>query len=693
MIPYALGLGALLGALTQLTPWAFVGLLGGLGLPHKARWFGLLAYIAVALHLGLIKDPWASQIGQWVQLEGRVQGNILYTPQGRLYIQAYPKLQEGVYRLEGRLLAPEGRRNPGGFDQATWLKGQNVRAVLQVGQVVSFEPEPPGVRRWFQNQLVAGLSPTAAALAGAMTLGERRDLGETYGEFQRAGLAHALALSGLNVAILAGFFVVLLYWLGHWRYLATLGILLLYLVLVGPQPSLVRAVIMSGLMLVGLFWGKGKAEVLPALSLALFAHLLLEPYAIFSISFQLSYLAVLGMALVLPRLSRLDFLNKITPPAIKPFEGWINWIWTAFAVTFAAQVLLLPLLLHSFNQLPLISPISNLLVLPFLNLLVPLGFLKLMLGNLLAWPVEILSQITLKLVGWLSDGPQLQWGEISPVGFTLYFLGILPLLAALYDKVRWKQALLLSSTAVLASLLPLSFQKAEIWQLDVGQGDASLIRLPGNVEILVDGGREWAYSRLEGALKALNVDDLDLVVVTHADADHIEALPRLMGSIPVGTLIAGPRLKGDALDDTLRQTAEDQGVKVIQMGAGGSLDLAGAKLRFLNPIGSEASDNDRSLVFVLEYQGRKALFAGDAPLASEALWTPERVNVLKVGHHGSRTSTGDSLLQGFRPQVALIGVGNNTYGHPAREALQRLNQYGVQIRRTDLEGAIRIPFW
>lgn len=679
MIPYALGLGALLGALSGITPWAFVGLLGGLWLPQAARWLGVLAYGLVLIHLGLGKDPWAGQIGQWVKLEGRLKEGFLHTPQGRIYVRYYPRLQEGDYVLEGRLQRPQGQRNPGGFDQATWLKGQGISAVLDAKQVVAYQPAPPGIRDWFQKQLTANLSPPAAALATAMTLGERRDLGETYGEFQKAGLAHALALSGLNVAILAGFFVIVLYKAGHYRYLATLVILLLYLLLVGPQPSLLRAVIMSGLVLVGLYRGKGKAEVLPALALALFIHLAYEPYAIYSLSFQLSYLAVLGMALVLPRLPRL--------------EGWKNWLWASLGVTVAAQVFILPLLLHQFHQLPLISPLSNLLVLPILNLLVPLGFMKLILGGLLAWPVELLSQLTLNLVAWLSRGPQLGWGQLSATGFLLYFLGILPLLGALYRRLPWSKALALSSTVVLAALLPQPFQRPEIWQLDVGQGDASLIRLPGNVEILVDGGRGWAYPRLAGALKALAVDDIDLVVATHPDADHIEALPLLMHDFPVRTLITGPRVKGDSLDDALHQAAKTQGIQVIQAGLGSVLGLAGANLKFLGPRGNEIEDNQRSLVFVLEYKGRKALFTGDAPITSEAGWLPEKVDVLKVGHHGSQSSTGDQLLQGFQPRVALIGVGGNTYGHPTREALQRLNQHGVVIHRTDQEGAIRIQFW
>lgn len=678
MIPYALGLGALLGTLTQLTPLAFLGLLAGLWLPQAARWLGLLAYTLVVLHLGLSKDPWASQIGQWVQLQGTLREGILHTPQGQVYVRHFPRLQDGNYILEGHLLRPQGRRNPGGFDQATWLRGLGVQAVLQARLVVRFEPPAPDTRQWFQQQLVAGLSPPAAALTAAMTLGERRELGETYGEFQRAGLAHALALSGLNVTILAGFFVLVLYRLGHWRYLVTLGLLLLYLLLVGPQPSLVRAVIMGGLVLLGLFLGKGKVAVLPALSLALFIHLLLEPHAIYSLSAQLSYLAVLGMALVLPRLPRL--------------QGWQNWLWASVSVTFAAQLFILPLLLHHFHQLPLVSPIANLLVLPLLNLLVPLGFMKLVLGGVLAWPVEWLSQLTLGLVGWLSNGPQLRWGEIGPTGFALYFLGILPLLAALYGRIRWLRAGVLTATTILVSLWPQAFPRAEIWQLDVGQGDATLIRLPGRVEILVDGGRDWAYPRLESALRALGVDDLDLVIATHPDADHVQAQLQVMQNFPVGTLVTGPRVRGDELDDALHQTARRHGVRVIQAGAGTQLEMAGASLRFLGPQGREALDNDRSLVFVLEHRGRKALFTGDAPMSAEALWEAEKVDILKVGHHGSDTSTGERLLQSFQPRVALIGVGNNPYGHPTQTVLERLHQYDVEIRRTDLEGAIRIPF-
>ncbi|RDI95239.1 DNA internalization-related competence protein ComEC/Rec2 [Meiothermus sp. QL-1] len=677
MIPYALGLGALLGALTQLSPWAFLGLLGGLLWPQSARWLGLAAYSAVLLRLALVQDPWAAQIGQWVRLEGHLRDGFLHTTQGPVYVHHFPRLKDGFYVLEGRLLRPEGKRNPGGFDQQTWLRGLGVSAVLRVGRVVQFQPLPKNLRQQLKEQLLSGLSPPVAALASALTLGERRELGEAYQAFQQAGLAHALALSGLHVGILTGFFLLALYPLGPWRYLATILLLLGYLWLVGPFPSLVRAVIMAALVLLGLFVGRGRVALLPALSLALFVHLLLEPHALFSLSAQLSYLAVLGLALVLPRLPRLS--------------GWKQWLWASISLTLAAQLLTLPLLLHHFHQLPLVSPLSNLLVLPLLSLLVPLGFLKLLLGEVLAWAVEGLGRLVLGLVGWLAQGPQLYWGEISPAGFALYYLGVLPLVLALYGRLRWLRAASLSATAALSSLLPQSLPKAELWQLDVGQGDATLVRLPGRVEILVDGGRGWAYPRLERALRALGVDDIDLLVATHPDADHVEALVEVMRNFPVGVLLTGPPVRSDSLDRALRQTAQAQGIRVVEVRQGFRLRLAGAELRFLGPQGLELEDNARSLVFVLEYAGRKALFTGDAPASVEARWPAERVDILKVGHHGAESSTSEELLSRFQPRVALIGVGNNPYGHPSRAVLERLQRHGVAIRRTDLEGAIRIP--
>lgn len=677
MIPHALGLGALAGALTQLSPLAWLSLLLVPLWPRPERWAFAGAFGLLCLRLLLPSDPWASQVGSRVELEGLLREGFLSTPQGRVYVQHFPVLKDGRYRLSGVLQRPRGRRNPGGFDQALWLRGVGVGAVLEVERVLWSQPLPHGPREALRARLETGLSPTVAALAVALTLGDRRDLGETYGEFQRSGLAHALALSGLNVAILAGFLVLLLSFAGSYRYLGALAILLAYLWLVGPSPSLVRAEIMAALVLVALFVGKGRLDVLAALGWALALHLLWQPFAIYSLSFQLSYLAVLGMALVLPRIPR--------PSGLK------GWLLAGFAVTFAAQLLLLPLLLHHFHSLPLLSPIANLLVLPFLNLLVPLGFLKLFLGGGLALPFEWLGRLTLELVALFARGPQLSWGEIGPTGFALYYLGVLPLLAALYGHISWRRASVLAGSAALASNLSLLAPAAEYWQLDVGQGDSALLRLPGGVEVLVDGGRDWAGRRVVGALRALGVDDLELVVATHPDADHIGGLPEVLKAVRVGWLVTGPPRPQDEQERPLREVARLRGVRVIEASAGSVLEVGQARLRFLGPSQNSAKDNARSLVFVLEWRNRRILFTGDAPIAEESRWEAERVDILKVGHHGSASSTGEELLERFRPRLAVIGVGPNVYGHPTPAVLERLRRHKVAVRRTDLEGAIRVP--
>jgi competence protein ComEC len=439
---------------------------------------------------------------------------------------------------------------------------------------------------------------------------------------------------------------------------------------------------MGAAVLIGLWLGHGKVEVFAALFLALFIHLVLEPYAILSLSFQLSYLAVLGMAVVLPKVS--------TP------KGWKGWAISALLITLAAQVFILPILLHQFHQLPLISPLANLVVLPLLNLLVPLGFIKMFLGGLLALPYEWAGQLTLWLVGLFAKGPQLYWGQISPVGFGLYYLALLPLLAGLYRQISWRRMGVLGGTAALASMASLTVPQAEIWQLDVGQGDASLIRLPGNIEVLVDGGRGFASNRVIGALRALGVDDIDVIIATHADADHIQALPEVLHEFPVGTLFTGPVIEGDIDDIALRENAEERNIRTLEARVGTVVKLGQATLRFVGPQETEGQTNDLSLVFVLEYGGRRALFTGDAPDWAEATWQAGPIDILKVGHHGSRSSTGEELLSQTRPSIALIGVGPNTYGHPTREVLERLERYGVQVHRTDQEGAIQIglsSFW
>lgn len=515
-----LGLGALFGSLALAYPLAFLGAI-------LAVFFRLPFLIGLGLVLirGVL-FPLPTPPSGLLEAEGILCGGLFQTPSGVFHVK--PPLEDGFYRLKGQVLPPSPPRLPGGLDERTWLLGQGVRGVFQLEGVLAKDPLPD-VQEGLRTRLREGLSFRVARAMEALTLGDKRDLGE-YTAFQESGLAHILALSGLHVGILAAFFTFLLFPLGPLRYLLALLGLLLYLALAGPSPSLVRASLMAGLSLIGLFLGLGRAGLLPALGLAFFFQMLLTPWALFSLGLQLSYLATLGIALVLPAL-------PLTKGPLGPVQGAL---WT----TLAAQVLLLPLLLHHFHLLPLLSPLANLLALPLVGLLVPLGFLKLLLGGVLAPVVEPLTRFLLALAHLFAQGPQLTWGEISPWGFALYYLGLFPLFLALYGKLAWPRALLLASLPAALSLL--SAWPKPVEALRLGQ-DAFLFR-SGRAEVLFLGPREGPEGVAQ-ALKALGVEALEVLVAEEGQERSIQR------ALPIGRVVrphqafalqaGGIRLKGD----------------------------------------------------------------------------------------------------------------------------------------------------
>ncbi|APD09291.1 MULTISPECIES: DNA internalization-related competence protein ComEC/Rec2 [Thermus] len=662
-----LGLGGVLGALGLLHPWALLLALPLLPLFRLPLAAGLALVLLRGFLFPLPEPPYGKR------LEGvfAVRGGFTSAEGYRLYVRHYPPLPDGVYRLVGYIAPPETRRNPGGFDQGTWLRSLGVRGVFHVEQKEALAPLPDPREAW-RRRLVQGLSPPVAELTEGLVLGDKEGLEAAYAWFQKAGLAHLLALSGLHVGFLLG--AVLVLPLGRWRYLLALLLLPFYLWLAGPSPSLVRASLMAGLSLLGLFLGLGTAGVLQALGLALFLQLLLAPHALLSLGLQLSYLAVLGLALVLPALER--------PSGLR------GYVASALAATLAAQALLVPLLLHRFGFLPLLSPLTNLLALPLVALLVPLGFLKLFLGGLLAPLAEPLGQALLGLAQMGAKGPLLRWGEISPLGFALYYLGLLPLLAALHRKIPWRKALLLTSLPILASLLAAWPKPLDLHLLDVGQGDALLARM-GGAEVLVDGGRSEQAEKLLRALRALGIEDLELLVATHPDADHAGSLPQVVAELPIGLALLSPAFPQD---HPLVQALKAKGVPTLYPGAGSRFRVGKGEVRVLWPARLSRDENRDGLALLLDFGRGQALLLADLPVEVERALEVGPVDVLKVSHHGSRTGTSETLVSQAKPKVALIGVGNNPFGHPHPEVVKRLEGRGVQVFRTDRDGAVRVLF-
>ena len=696
-----IGFGAIWGLLALLLALA-------LGWPAGKTW--MVAACCLLAAAGFVRerqwqnapDALASWVGAQVTLEGDWDGQLLHldSPRAALALAPKPTGPAGRLTVSGRIIQPDGRRIPGGFDYAFWLRVQGVREVLVAAEVKQLRPER-GVRGWFRRGLSVNLSRQQSALLRAVELGERNDISqESFNDglnvrdaFTRAGLAHLMALSGQNVALLVGALTWLLARLLPIRWTRARYPLLLFalggfLWLVGPSPSITRAVLMGALVLVALWLGRGKLDIYGVLGLSAIASLLYQPGWLFDVGFQLSFLAVLGLS-VSPRLA-----------ALLP-EKWPLWLRLALVVTPCAELATLPVVLHTFGQLPLLSLPANLAAAAIMAVLVPLGYLAGLLGPLafvVNWLLGPLASALLWLVGVFGRAPVLTWGVISPAGFAVYGVFVAAFLLVLYRRVPLWVLPLVALLGGAATALPAVLRPAsEIVYLDVGQGDSSLIRTP-KLTMLIDGGGtprgdyDVGARTVLPALRAMGVRSLGIVVATHADADHIEGLISVVRGIPVGELWIGQRTDDPNLQLLLR-TAQERHVPVREVRRGDAVQAGEAKFTVLWPTGTPFSkaDNDNSVVIKLDMPRFHTVFLGDLPDPLESQLGVGPLDVLKTAHHGSRFSTGEAFLQETRPKNAVISVGRNTYGHPNSQVLDRLWAAGVRVWRTDQVGTVRWP--
>jgi competence protein ComEC len=717
--------GLVLGILlrTALIDWPFVliasALLVGLGFairtaqPRIALTVMLAALLvplgwARLAQVEAVLDKLASLEGQTITLEGEYDGHFLESAQGRVLISPKDAITPGRWRVTGNLEAPSWYKNPGAFDLGNWLERRGVKHALHVhsSKILPASDWANHLYGWLETArshgrtgATAGLPKDEAAFMRALSLGETdgfTNLDDPAQDqswrdvFSRSGLAHVLALSGQQVTLLVMALSLLFAPFGVRRFPALILFLAVYWLLVGPGPSVTRAVLQGVVVLISLWLGRGRLEALPAIGLSVLVSLGFGPRWLFDLGWQLSYLAVLGMIV-------------FTPPVTKALEQrpkWLVWLGTGLAATLGAQAFTMPLAASSFGIVPPASPLSNLIVEPLMTLLVPLGFLAALAGpfgtiiNLLVHPLVWIVLETAKLFSQL---PIIEWGHISSTGMLAYFAGVTALALVAHRRLAISSALLVVLAAITATTALGARPHAEIIYLDVGQGDSSLIRLPAG-DILVDGGGtvrsnyDLGRNVLVPALRNLGIKHLRAVIATHADTDHVEGLNAVLERIPVDVLIVGDdKAAGiDPVWDQLKSTTRAKHVQIQTVRRGANWKLGEASLHFHGPtFKMQPEDNSNSVAFTLEYHGRHALFLGDTPGEIEQEMHPGPLEVLKVAHHGSRFSTSENLLDQTHPKAAIISSGaSNTYGHPSQTVLERLKAHRIPVFRTDRDGAI-----
>jgi competence protein ComEC len=637
-----------------------------------------------------------------------------------------------------------------------------------------FPATPLGAIHAFREHnrlLLADIEGEGSALLRGVLLGDTTELdqAEAGRAFKVTGLSHLVAVSGSHLVVIALLVTWLIRSLGVRRSIEVALVTLLlvsYVFLTGLQPSAIRACVMAFIVSMATFVGR-RGHIPSALATAAVGMLLLFPPTAFSVGFWLSVFAVFGLTIFCPLVSR--YLACLLPHFDTRPPSARSGIWyrvrrmarraliDPLALTATAQMATLPITAPLFATISLVSPLANLLVTPFITLLVGAGIAALclmpLLGPLGALALSFLcgiAEISISLSVWCAQLPH----ACLPISLNLASAVFCALLVATLVYRLWPQpsrkrslfgASLFMLVPLLLSVSTLLPAASQIVMLDVGQGDAILVR-EGRANVLIDTGQSDAI--LLRALARQGVGHLDAVIVTHLDEDHTGALDALSGAIPVEhiffaqglveakaddealraarlalggespeELAWGDRVKlGDRIelvmlwpDHAIANGGNEESVCLgLSYDEGGSGNGDGnAEARVLLTGDAESPQLDRLFASTHNPPGASALASASNPVSasnpasasngSETSLAPDTLDshfdVLKVGHHGSNGAVTASQLERMDCQLALISVGgDNRYGHPTPETLALLDQAGVTVYRTDLNGDVTIRF-
>jgi competence protein ComEC len=615
-------------------------------------------------------------------------------------------LNDGVPDFE-RQLALDGTALFGSVKSALLVDVVGHGSLLQESAARVREHVRRRIDRW-----VGPYDPVSAAIVTAVLIGDRTGLPDPIRlRLQAAGTYHVIAISGGNIAILAALTLAVLLVCGvsgRPAALATLLLLVAYAQVVTTGASVWRATVMAVVYL-GARLLDHRTPPWQAMAVAAALVLCVRPLDVRDAGFILTFGATAALLEAAQRIAR----------AVPRWRA-AAWLVGSLAASAAVELTLMPVNASIFSRVTAAGLVLNLIAVPLMGLVQVAGLASVLAGGVewvaapAGWVAHAAADALVESARLVEAAP---WLAVRvprpPVGLTAMYYAALAAILMGRGIVRAGGAVALAAAgaAILighpGAWMPSEQPALRVTAFDVGQGDATLVQFPDQSTLLVDAGGipfgggsfDVGARVLAPALWARGVRRLDTLLLTHGDPDHIGGARTLLSGFTPSRVWEGTPVGRHGALSTVLEAARDTGAGVERRRAGETLDAGGVRVRVLHPPAPDWERrrvrNDDSVVLELLYGEVAVLLPGDIGAGVErglvGQLTPARVRILKVAHHGSRTSTSRELVEGWRPHIALISAGRgNTFGHPAPEVLQRLEAVGATVYRTDLHGQITI---
>lgn len=647
--------------------------------------------------------------------------------QGLILVNTYlgdcPYEYGDVLKIKGRLEKPIGQKNFGEFDYELYLAREKVFTYLNIWQekdiqkigendsnfLVSFSLSARDKIKEITKQTLP--QPYSYLLIG-MLLGEKNFIPPHLKEvFTEAGIMHILAVSGLHVGIIAMALLALLSMLNlpkKLKLLTLILILIMYASITGFRPSVLRATIMFLLLIGGKLINRSR-NLNISLFFAGFLILLLNPLILYDAGFLLSFIVTF-------------FIINLSPIFQELFSKIVAWIKNPLAVSTAAWIGIFPLSAYFFTKVSIISIVSNILIIPLTVVAVILGFVTFFIGMAsisLAGIVANINYLVLSLITLIAKSfSSLPFAFVyvaqpSILVIILYYLMVFFIIELFYikilsQKIKKKAALIVLSITLLIISVQIFYptDNLKVNFINVGEGDCILIEAPNKINILIDGGGTPQGDFDVGSkivvpyLRRKGINEIDLLILTHPHLDHLEGLLPVLKEFKVGMVLDSGLLCDISAYKEFISLIQKKSIPYHKAKAGDNFVFSNnLEIFLLNPLYDsdfydESDFNNASIVVKLFYKNADFLFTGDIEVTAEKkllVWQNIlQSDILKVGHHGSITSTNLEFLDKVDPRIAIITVGKNHFGHPSQKIIERLEDGNIQIYRTDEDGTIII---